>query len=293
MIAQTFAYYAPSSVGAACALLAQYGDHMRVLAGGQELVPAMTAGEISPDAILDLRAIASLSDLSRRDGNLHIGSTVTHRRLERDPLVRECCGLLAETAASIGGGVQVRNRGTIGGGICRGSNAGDYLASMVALDVKLRLISAGGERIIPAADFFLAPLQTAERPNELLTEIIVPELSPRSGYAYYKLTFSDGCYNIASAACVLTLSEDGVCNEVRLALGGVASRPLRLQTVEAALVGNAITPEALDSAAELAHVAVEDPISDVQADGTYRRIVAGVVVKRAIEAALARCGSSR
>jgi carbon-monoxide dehydrogenase medium subunit len=293
MIAQTFAYYAPSSVGAACTLLAQYGDHMRVLAGGQELVPAMTAGEVSPGAILDLRAIASLNGLSRRDGNLLIGSMVTHRRLERDPLARECCGLLAETAAAIGGGIQVRNRGTIGGGICRGSNAGDYLASVVALDAKLRLISVVGERTVSASDFFLAPLQTAARPDELLTEIIVPELSPQSGYAYYKLTFSDGCYNIASAACILTPGEDGTCNEVRLALGGVARRPLRLQTVEAALTGNAITPEALDRAAELACAAVEEPISDVQADGAYRQTVAGVVVKRAIQAALARCGRGR
>jgi CO/xanthine dehydrogenase FAD-binding subunit len=276
-------------------LLEQYGDRARVLAGGQELIPAMTVGDIVPDAVIDLRLLrtaSSLAEIKRNDGHLIIGSMLTHRTIERDPLIREQCGLLAESASVIGGGAQVRNKGTLGGGVCRSSTTGDYLASIAALDASMRVLSTAGERSISAADFFLSPFVNTMRPDELLVDVTVPTLSSRTGYAYYKLSFSAGCYTIASAACILELNDDNTCSMLRLALGSIASRPLRLHTLEAELVGRHIDTNALQAITKHASDSIDDPLGDVLASADYRLQMARIVAKRAVQAALVRCTSN-
>ncbi|MGQ0551452.1 MAG: FAD binding domain-containing protein, partial [Armatimonadota bacterium] len=206
--------------------------------------------------------------------------------------------LLVEAAAQIGGGMQVRNRGTIGGAVSSGNPAYDFAPCLVAIDAEVRLVSASGERRVRAAQFFTDAFVTAARADELLAGICIPAngaqaAGPSTRYAYEKLKFTDGCYCIASAACVVRMHADGTLASVRLALGGVEAVPVRLDAVEARLAGARLTGGLLDDVAALARKAVASPIDDVMADGEYRRAMAGVVARRALARAAARAGGAR
>ena len=137
-------------------------------------------------------------------------------------------------------------------------------------------------------EFFLDVGKTALRPDEILTEISVPKLNPETGFSYQKLKFSDGCYLIASAACTVKLNLNESIAAARLALGGVASVPIRLRQIEAMVGGAGVTEELLGEVAAATEQAVADPITDVQADGEYRRAMAGVMAKRALASAFER-----
>ena len=242
----------------------------------------MNQGTFAPKAIVDLKRIKGLSGIARRNGSIAVGAGTTHREIERSGVLQEANGLLVDAAGQIGGGMQVRNRGTIGGAICAGNPAYDYAPCLVALDAAVRARSSKGSRKIPAAAFFRNAGVTGLEPQELVTEIIVPSLSKGSGFAYYKLKFTDGCYNIASAACVVQLNGDGTVGMVRMALGGVSPAPIRLSKVEDAVTGSALSDELLAVVSSVAQKSVTRPISDVQADGRYRRAMAGVVATRAL-----------
>jgi carbon-monoxide dehydrogenase medium subunit len=188
----------------------------------------------------------------------------------------------------IGGGIQVRNRGTIGGAACAANPVYDYAPCLVAAGAEFLVVSTMGPRRIPADEFFRDAYTTALRPGELLVEIVLPAFGPQTGAAYQKLTFSDGCYNIASAACLAQVDAAGVYRLVRLAVGGTTPVPIRLLQAEAALAGARPSAEAFAEAGVLAEEAVIDPISDVMADGAYRRAMAGVMVRRALASATER-----
>jgi carbon-monoxide dehydrogenase medium subunit len=243
----------------------------------------MSNGEMRPAVVIDIRHLApKLSGVTHSGATLVIGALTTHRALVRDATVRAVCPLLAEAASLIGGGVQVHNKGTIGGNICHAQPNGDYLAPLVALDAQARLLSVTGERTLAVTEL----LASGPRPAELLTEIHVPIRDAAANSAYYKLTYSDGCYTIASAACMLERNADGTCQSVRLALGGVEPRPLHLTELEAWLTGRTIDTATLTQVVNLARAALTTPLHDVLADANYRRTMAGVVVKRAIVQAM-------
>ncbi len=275
-------YIAPATLKDVLARLDALGSRATVLAGGQDVAPLMNQGTFAPKAIVDLKRIKGLSGIARRNGSIAVGAGTTHREIERSGVLQEANGLLVDAAGQIGGGMQVRNRGTIGGAICAGNPAYDYAPCLVALDAAVRARSSKGSRKIPAAAFFRNAGVTGLEPQELVTEIIVPSLSKGSGFAYYKLKFTDGCYNIASAACVVQLNGDGTVGMVRMALGGVSPAPIRLSKVEDAVTGSALSDELLAVVSSVAQKSVTRPISDVQADGRYRRAMAGVVATRAL-----------
>ena len=287
------AYHAPTSLAETLALLQQLGTEAKVLAGGQDIVPLMNQGRLYPGSLIDLRALDGLATVQARDGSIVIGALVPHRDIERSELIRAGCGLLAEAAGQIGGGIQVRNRGTIGGAVCAGNPAYDLPPCLVAVDAEFRLASRSGERRATAADFFRDAHVTAVRPDELLVEIAVPVSGPDVGFAYQKLKFTDGCYCIAGAACLVQLRPDGSYRVVRLALGGVAPVPIRLDAVEAMLGSVRLTDDLLADVAALAAQAVSDPLDDLMADGEYRRAMAGVMARRALAAATERARRAR
>ena len=275
-------YIAPATLKDVLARLDSLGSRATVLAGGQDVAPLMNQGTFAPKAIVDLKRIKGLSGIARRNGSIAVGAGTTHREIERSGVLQEANGLLVDAAGQIGGGMQVRNRGTIGGAICAGNPAYDYAPCLVALDAAVRARSSKGSRKIPAAAFFRNAGVTGLEPQELVTEIIVPSLPKGSGSAYYKLKFTEGCYNIASAACVVQLDGDGKAGMVRMALGGVSPAPIRLSGVEDAVTGSALSDELLAVVSSVAQKSVTRPISDVQADGRYRRAMAGVVATRAL-----------
>lgn len=282
------AYHAPASLKETLALLRRLGPAARVVAGGQDIVPLMNQGRLNPGGLIDLKALKALNGVQTRNGSLVIGALTTHRTIERAGSLRAVCGLLAEAAGQIGGGIQVRNRGTIGGSVCAGNPAYDYAPCLVALDAEFRVASLAGERRIAASEFFRDAHVTALEPDELLTEIIVPSSGPNAGVAYEKLKFTDGCYTIASAACAVWLNADDTYGVVRLAVGGVAAVPVRLRQAELRLTGSSLTDDSLADVTALAEEAVDHPLSDVLADGMYRRVMAGVMARRALVLATGR-----
>jgi carbon-monoxide dehydrogenase medium subunit len=187
--------------------------------------------------------------------------------------------LLVDAEATIGGGQQVSNLGTFGGAVCAGQPVYDYPPCLVALDATLHARSSGGTREIPAREFFQGATETALREDELLTGASVPTVDGSTSYE--KLKYTEGCYNVASAAALVDL-EDGRVVDARLALGGVEPVPRRLDEAEERATGEPPTEALAATVGEMASAAVEDPITDVHARGSYREDVAAVVAKRAM-----------
>ncbi len=263
-----------------------------MLAGGQDIVPLMNQGSFWPSNIIDLKTLKTMAAIEVANGSVAIGALATHRSIERSEAIQNGCGLLAEAAGQIGGGVQVRNRGTLGGCACAASPVYDLLPCLVVLGAELQLMSSAGERRVAASEFFRDAGKTVLRPDELLTQITVPKLDSGAGFSYQKLKFSDGCYSIASAACVVELNPDESCRAVRLVLGAVAPVPVVVREVEA-IAGARLTEKLLGEMARAAEQAVVNPITDVQADGAYRRAMAGVMSKRALASAFQRAQQKR
>src|SRR2546421_10329984 len=180
MIAQEFEYTAPRTLDEALHLLAAGA---KPLAGGMSLIPMMKLRLAAPEHLVDLGKLKDLNYVREADGALRIGATATHTDLESSPILRAKCPLLAETAAAIGD-VQVRNMGTIGGSVAHADPAGDYPASLLALEAKVRLVSAKSDRTISLEEFLVDTLTTALEPGEILQEVIVPVETVGAGVSY-------------------------------------------------------------------------------------------------------------
>jgi carbon-monoxide dehydrogenase medium subunit len=283
-----FDYRAPTTLEEALDLLHQHGEDARPIAGGTALVILMKQRLVQPKLIVSLRRIPTLEQFGADDGLLRLGATVTHRTVETSPLVRERWPLLAETFRHVAT-VRIRNMATVGGGIVHGDPNQDPPPALLVLEARARLRSLAGEREVPLAEFFRDYYETAIQPGEILTEVLVPAPPPRAGWAWVKfLPRTADDYATVSVACLLTL-ENGTdrCQEVRLALGSAGTTPIRARAVEAALRGERLTPERLREAAQLAAGEV-DPISDFRGSAEYKRDMAVVWTRRALEQALAR-----
>ena len=283
MISQPFVYERPESLEEALALLAEHRADAEVMAGGQDLVPRLSLSVAAPAAIIDIGQIDELIGLRALKGLVTLGARATHRQIARSDEVRAHCGLLASAAEQIGGGPQVRNRGTIGGAVAAANPVYDYLPCLVALDATAHVASSSTHRAVPVEELLRVDAAGALEGAELITEISVPAPGPGHRFTYEKLKFTDGCYLIAGVACVADVGDDGRLRSPRLAIGGATASPIRLTEVEALVEDNAITLELLDTAAEVTRRALGDPISDTLADGEYRRRVAGTLVRRALE----------
>jgi aerobic carbon-monoxide dehydrogenase medium subunit len=284
-----FAYHRAASVADALALLHEHGDGAKLLAGGHSLLPVMKLRLAEPSHLVDIGDLAELRGV-RLDGDaLRIGALTTHHQLETDPAVRERCPLLAETAARIGDR-QVRNRGTLGGALAHADAAADYPAPILALDAEIVARGTGGERTIPASDFFLAFLTTALAPDELLTEVRVPVAPPRTGASYQKLANQASGYAVVGVAAVVALNPDGTCAQARVGITGAAESPLRATAVEAALRGAPLDEPTVRAAADLATDGL-DPLDDLHAAADYRLAVTRGLTRRALLAAAARANT--
>jgi carbon-monoxide dehydrogenase medium subunit len=270
MISQEFEFHAPSTIAEAVSLLAANADDGKALAGGMSLVPAMNLGIARPTAVVSLNRVAELEYLREQGDRVLAGAMTRHGRLASDRLIAETFPLLAR-AASVIGDVQVRNRGTIGGSIAHADPAADYLPVMLALGAAFRAVSASGERTIDAHDFFLGAMATALAPDELLVEIELPRPPAGAGTSYLRLARLEGSFPLACAAAVV----DG--GPARVAVGGTTAAPFLLELDD---------PEALDAVEAAARDAAGDAFADLAATADYRRAMAGVYARRAVEAAL-------
>jgi carbon-monoxide dehydrogenase medium subunit len=283
-----FEYVRPESLDEALAVLAEHGEAAKLLAGGQSLVPLMNLRLTRPGTIVDLNGLAGLAYIRPRDGGLAIGALTRQHAIETSALVRERAPLLWDATPLIGH-VPIRTRGTIGGSLSHADPAAEYPAVAVALGARLTLARRGGQRTVGAEHFFRTDLTTALEPTEILTEIELPALPPRSATAFLELTRRHGDFAIAGAAVVVTLDEAGAVAQARIALCGVGPTPIRVRGAERIVAGQRPTRELLAAAAEAA-AAESDPAEDLHGTAEYRREMSGVFTRRALARALETLG---
>ncbi|HLY64991.1 MAG TPA: xanthine dehydrogenase family protein subunit M [Chloroflexota bacterium] len=285
-----FEYHSPAELTEALRLLDEYqDDDVKVLAGGQSLMPLLNMRLVRPGHIVDVNHVQGLDFVrTADDGRLVIGALARQRSLEKSPEIAARAPLMAEALPLIGDR-QVRYRGTIGGSLAHADPAAELPLVAVALEAEIVLASTAGQRSVAAHDFFVGTLTTALGPNELIVEIQFPPLPQGAGCALLELARQHGAFAIASAAAIVTLS-DGRIGQARLALGGVGPTPLRATAAEECLRGSRPTPDVLAQAGELA-AAAADPSGDVHGSAEYRRKMAGVFARRALELALERAGN--
>lgn len=282
MIANSFEYTSPKTLAEALALLAEGG---KPLAGGMSLIPMMKLRLASPEHLVDLGRLAELSYIREENGELHIGASTTHYEVESSPLLLGKCPLLAETAAYIGD-IQVRNMGTIGGSVAHADPAADYPAALQALEAKIVLKSATGERTVSTAEFFLDTFTTALEPGEIVSEVIVPIEPGLTGTSYQKFLQPASGFAIVGVAARIR-QEAGKLSLVRIGVTGVSGCSYRAHQVEDALAGKAGTEAEIQAASALAAEGIEAG-SDLHASADYRKVLAKVYSARAIRSALSR-----
>jgi aerobic carbon-monoxide dehydrogenase medium subunit len=281
MIPLAFDYEVAESVDNAVELLGQHGEEAKLLAGGHSLLPIMKLRLAAPAVLVDLGRIEELKYVRDEGDHIAIGAMTRHTDVEHDPLLQEQCGLLAYTASLVGD-PQVRHRGTIGGSISHGDAASDLPSALLALEGTFVIKGPGGERTVAAGDFFEDYLQTALAPDEVLTEIRVPKLGPNSGWSYKKFNRRAQDWAVVGVAAVVEKS-NGSISSARIGLTNMGSTPLRATATEGALSGadTSSVAEAASSAAE-----GTSPASDIAASAEYRRHLARVLTRRAVEEAL-------
>jgi len=285
VIPKPFELHSPTTLREALSLLKRLDDP-KVLAGGQSLVPLMKLRLVSPANLVDIGNVPGLSYINEAKGRLLFGSMTTHDDVAESLAVAKRCQVLSE-AASLIGDRQVRNRGTIGGTVCHADPAADIPAVLLALDARLRAAGPRGKRTIRAKDFFKDLFTTALRKDEILIEVEVPDLPPRTGGAYLKLHRGKGDLATVGVAAAITLERSGACKEARLGLAGVGLTPIRAEKAERALEGRkptgAVIAEACEQAAKIAR-----PASDIMGPADYKREMVKVYTKRAIETCMER-----
>jgi aerobic carbon-monoxide dehydrogenase medium subunit len=282
VIPAPFDYESPASVDEALALLAQAGDReVKVLAGGQSLMPVLRLRMAAPELVVDLGRIAELRGV-RDDGDaIVLGSMTTHDDVTREPLVRQHALLLAEAARTVAD-PQIRHRGTFGGSLAHADPAGDMPAPALALDAEMLIAGPTGRRTVPAAEFFQDLFTTALAENEVLVEIRVPK---HTGWGAHYEKFSPvvQAWSIVAVAAAVRV-ENGTIAQAKVALTNMGLVPIRASAVEQALVGREATAEAIRDAAGLAADGTS-PATDANADEDYRRHLATVLTGRAVLAA--------
>lgn len=281
-----FEYRTPKSLKEVHANLKEFGSDAKLVAGGTALIIMMKQRLVRPSCLISLRSVRGLNGIELQNGGLRIGGLATHRQLETSPLIRRRLPMLAETYHHVAT-LRVRNMATVGGGLAHADPNQDPPPSLIALGATLKATSANGSRVIPMDEFFKDYYETVLNPDELITEVMVPKLPPNSGAAYLKfLPRTADDYATVSAAAVLTLDKSNkTIADVRIALGSVGVTPIRATAAEAVLRGQPLKTEAFAEAGEKAKEAV-DPISDFRGSAGYKKDMAAVFVRRALEKAL-------
>jgi aerobic carbon-monoxide dehydrogenase medium subunit len=281
MIPSAFSYARPSTVDEAVQVLGEAGEDAKVLAGGQSLIPVLRLRLAAPSMLVDLGGIASLRGVSESGDELVIGAMTRHADILRDPLVARYAPLLAKATATVADR-QVRHLGTIGGSLSHADPAGDLPSVSLALDAVMTIAGPGGERSVPASEFFLDYLTTALQPGEVLVAVRVPK---REGWGthYEKFNRVAQAWALVGVAAAVR-RENGSIAEARVALTNMGPTPLRATSVEQALAGAPASASTVASAAASAAAGTQ-PSSDVSASAEYRTHLAAVLTRRALAAA--------
>ena len=285
MIPPSFEYHRPSTVEEAVGLLSSLGSEAKILAGGHSLLPMMKLRFAEPEHLVDINRIPELKGVRVIGDDIVIGAMTSENAVIADPVLNEKVPLLPEAAKLIAD-PQVRNRGTIGGDIAHGDPANDHPALALACDAVMTIAGPSGTRKVPASEFFLGTYWTALEESDILTEITVKAFPRGAGYAYKKLKRKTGDW--ATAACAVVVALNGsTISHIRITLTNLGSTALRAHDAEAVLMGHQVTDELIRQAAAKA-MEICDPAEDLRGDAEYKTAMAGQMVQRAINEALAK-----
>ena len=285
---RNFNYHRAASLQEALGLLEKYKDDYKIICGGQSLLILMRQGLVAPENLIDIKSVKDMSYIDLEPKKcLKIGSTTTHREIEKSPLIKKTYPVLVEMEENLAS-VQTRNWGTIGGNLAHGDPAGDPAPILIAANATVKLASLERERTLPLEDFFLDIFETALEEGELLTEIQVPVPPKRSALAYEKFNIIKNHQGIVSVAVSMTAAEGGAgCEDARIVLGAAAATPIRAREAETMLIGKSIDAKLL---ARVGRKASEecDPVGDIHATETYRRSLVKTLTARITQKAWER-----
>ena len=281
----SFEYACPTTVSEAVALLASHVGEAKPLAGGQSLVPMMAFRVASPSLLVDLRKLSELRKITIADDGVTLGATVRWRDILGDSWLRVAPPLLAAAVEHVAH-YQIRNRGTVGGSIAHADPAAELPGIVVTCEAMITAVGKTGTRSIKAADFFVGPLMTALKPDEIITEIRFPAWPARRRFGFSEFARRRGDFALAAAALYYDEDNVGRARNAHVGVIGVGDRPLRLTAVEDSINGSKVD-EALIAKAEAAASAAVEPPDDIHASGAYRKALVGVMVERALKGAMA------
>ena len=284
-----FDYIAATSVDMAAASLAEAGDDAKIIAGGQSLVPLLNFRLLRPSILVDINPIGTLAFITETATDIRIGALTRHHQLETSPVIARHLPVLSCAMAHVAH-LAIRNRGTIGGSLAHGDPAAELPMMALLLDAELHIVSVSGTRTIAASEFFLDALTVDLAAGEIVTEIVLPKLPPRTGWGFAEVARRHGDFALAAAAATLSIAADSI-TEVRIALTGIGRTALRVAAAEKLIVGQTLRADVSNQVVEAVRAAIE-PETDLHASSDYRRHLAGVLTSRALAAAWRRARES-
>lgn len=287
-----FRYVAARTLEQALQMKAEYGDEAHFLAGGQSLVPTMNFRLTQPAVLIDINPLEELAGVRNcaADG-VRIGALTRYGKLERDPATARSLPLIHQALPYIAH-PQIRNRGTIGGNLAHADPASEMPAVVLALAGKLRAQSVRGERWIAASDFFVGALSTTLEPDEMLMEVELPAVQPRSGACFLEVSRRRGDFAIIGVACTVQVDDAGRCGAARIALCNAGETPIFAIAAGESLAGRQIGRAEIQEAADLVQRAI-DPGGSIHASKEFQRHLAGVLTARALATANERARRGR
>ena len=287
-----FQFHNPTSMEEVFSLLGTYGDDARVMAGGTALVIQMKQRLVQPEHVINLRRVPGMNSIeqtSNGNAGLTIGALCTQQEAATSPVVASAVPIVGETYRHVAT-PRIRHMATVGGGLVHGDPSQDPPPTLIVLGATVTLVSANGEREVALEDFLVDYYETDVRPGEVLTKVTIPAAPTGAGTAYLKfLPRTADDYPTVSAAAIVTPGEGNVCQEIKLALGAVGITAIHATDAEDALRGRPLTEENIRAAAALVKDVV-DPLDDYRGSAGYKRDMAEVFARRAIQAAAANAG---
>ena len=282
-----FDYAVPATIAEAVALLARH-EGAKPISGGQSLMPVLNFRLAAPTLLVDLRHLPDLDRIVVEAGGTRLGAKVRWRDIEKSSALAAVTGqpLLCAAIAHVAH-YQIRNRGTVGGSLAHADPAAEMPGLAVALDARLRIIGAKGERMVEAGEFFTGPLSTVLEPDELILEVLLPAWPASRRWGFEEFARRRGDFALAGAAVWFDTDAAGCAQNAHVGIIGASDRPRRLPAAEMVLNGKALDAATIAAAVAAARAAL-DPMNDIHASADYRRALAGTMIERALKAALAR-----
>jgi CO/xanthine dehydrogenase FAD-binding subunit len=268
------------------AVLAEYGEEAKILAGGQSLVPLMALRVAAPEVIIDINRVRSLDSLGSERGRIRIGALTRHRAVEQLAGLADDCPMIADAVGLIGH-VAIRNRGTVVGSLAHSDPAAEWPALALALDAEITAVGPAGTRRIAAESFFETYLTNTLADDEFATHVDLVLPQGRVGSSFVELARRHGDFAIAGVGALIRLSDAGTVEEARIAVIGGGSTALRAPKAEGLMVGHAPSADLFDEVAQAVHDSV-NPQGDIQGSAEYRRAITRVVARRAVAKASKR-----